>query len=132
MSSRKPTRIQKERRFLVLFCLACFLGAMFILVRQAQALPRQWLSDALCVYQHERGPSGWSTNTGNGYYGGLQMDLSFQRIYGTWLLRNRGTADRWTPTQQLRIAYRAHRGWKDYDGRGWSPWPNSARRCGLL
>ena len=60
------------------------------------------------------------------------MDLSFQRTYGTWLLRNRGTADRWTPTQQLRIAYRAHSlRWKGHAPRGWYPWPNSARRCGL-
>ena len=122
----------RGKRAWVFLGLACFLAGMFILVEQARALPRPWLSAALCVYKHERGASGWSTNTGNGYYGGLQMDLSFQRTYGTWLLKNRGTADRWTPTQQLRVAYRAHRGWKGYAGRGWTPWPNSARECGLL
>ena len=37
----------------------------------------------MCIHRHERHPGqGWATHTGNGYYGGLQMDLSFQRSYG--------------------------------------------------
>ena len=40
----------------------------------------------LCIHAHE-GP--WRANTGNGYYGGLQMDISFQRTYGSYLLRTR-------------------------------------------
>ncbi len=46
--------------------------------RRAMTPPRraQWL----CIHRHERHPGqGWRTRTGNGYYGGLQMDLDFQR-----------------------------------------------------
>lgn len=61
------------------------------------------------------------------YYGGLQMDLTFQQIYGADLLRRKGTADRWTPLEQMWVAERAYR-----SGRGFYPWPNTARACGLL
>jgi len=82
----------------------------------------------LCIHRHEREPAqGWSTRTGNGFYGGLQMDLSFQRTYGRDLLRMKGTADRWSPLEQMWVAERAHR-----SGRGFWPWPNTARYCGLI
>ncbi len=61
------------------------------------------------------------------YWGGLQMDLSFQRAYGGDLLRRKGTADRWTPVEQMWVAERALRA-----GRGFYPWPNTARFCGLI
>jgi hypothetical protein len=94
--------------------------------RIAQNPPRRgaWL----CIYRHESHPrQGWQTRTGNGYYGGLQMDISFQRTYGGWLLRRKGTADRWSAIEQMWIAERAHR-----SGRGFHPWPNTARYCGLI
>jgi hypothetical protein len=55
------------------------------------------------------------------------MDLSFQRTYGGELLRSKGTADNWSPVEQMWVAERAHR-----SGRGFTPWPNTARYCGLL
>jgi len=94
--------------------------------RRAQNPPhlRSWL----CIHRYERSPSqGWRTNTGNGYYGGLQMDISFQRAYGWRLLQRKGTANRWTPLEQIWVAERARR-----SGRGFHPWPNTARACGLL
>ncbi|MGH3072615.1 MAG: transglycosylase family protein [Gaiellaceae bacterium] len=94
--------------------------------RQAQHPPhrRQWL----CIHRYERHPrQGWATRTGNGYYGGLQMDLAFQRLYGRELLRRKGTADRWTAAEQMWVAERAHR-----SGRGFHPWPNTGRYCGLI
>jgi Transglycosylase-like domain len=82
----------------------------------------------LCIHRYERNPTqGWSTRTGNGYYGGLQMDINFQRAYGPELLRRKGTADRWTAVEQMWVAERAHR-----SGRGFYPWPNTARYCGLI
>jgi hypothetical protein len=82
----------------------------------------------LCIHRYERHPAqGWATNTGNGYYGGLQMNIGFQQRYGAHLLRRKGTADRWTRLEQMWVAERAHR-----DGRGFSPWPNTARTCGLI
>jgi hypothetical protein len=84
---------------------------------------KQWL----CVFSHERDPrQGWRTQTGNGFYGGLQMDMTFQRSYGGWLLKRKGRAHRWTPTEQVWVAERGRR------VQGWYAWPNSARRCGLI
>jgi hypothetical protein len=80
---------------------------------------RAWL----CIHRHE-GP--WN-DAGGPYYGGLQMDLGFQRRYGFDLLRRKGTADKWTPLEQIWVAERAYR-----SGRGFHPWPSTARRCGLL
>ena len=77
-----------------------------------------------CIHRHE-GP--WDANTGNGYYGGLQMDLAFQRRYAPWYLRKQGTADKWTPLEQIWVAEHAFR-----EGRGFYPWPTAARRCGLI
>lgn len=80
---------------------------------------REWL----CIHHYE---GAWNANTGNGYYGGLQMDLEFQREYGPELLAAKGTADHWTPLEQMTVAERA------VPGRGFTPWPNTARMCGLL
>ena len=79
----------------------------------------QWL----CIQRHE---GAW-TDPNPPYYGGLQMDLSFQRAYGAHLLSRKGTADHWTPLEQMWVAERAHRA-----GRGFYPWPNTARYCGLI
>jgi len=76
----------------------------------------------LCIHRFE---AAW-TDTGAPYYGGLQMDVSFQRTYGRWLFRHKGTADRWTPLEQIWTAEKALR------SRGFWPWPNTARACGLL
>jgi hypothetical protein len=76
-----------------------------------------------CIQRYE---AAWSDPDAP-YYGGLQMDLGFQHRYGRELLRRKGTADRWTPHEQMWVAERAHR-----SGRGFSPWPNTARLCGLI
>jgi hypothetical protein len=80
---------------------------------------RAWL----CIQRHE-GP--WN-DPNPPYYGGLQMDLRFQRQYGRYLFRRKGTADRWSPLEQMWVAERAFR-----HGRGFYPWPNTARACGLI
>jgi hypothetical protein len=84
-----------------------------------------WLGDSLlCIHRYE---GAWNSNTGNGYYGGLQMDLTFQGRYGADFLQRWGTADNWPVWAQLQAAVRAYQ-----SGRGFSPWPNTARACGLL
>ncbi len=80
---------------------------------------RQWL----CIHHFE---GAWS-DPNPPYYGGLQMDLGFQRRYARGLLARRGTANHWTPLEQMWVAERAHRA-----GRGFYPWPNTARYCGLI
>jgi hypothetical protein len=88
---------------------------------QAQNPPhlREWL----CIHRYE---GSW-TDPRPPYFGGLQMDLAFQRLYGGFLLRAKGTADHWTPLEQIWVAERAHSA-----GRGFYPWPNTARFCGLI
>jgi hypothetical protein len=82
--------------------------------------------DALsCVAGHESG-SRWDAATGNGYYGGLQMGVRFQQTYGPELYAAKGTADHWTADEQMIVAGRA------VAGRGFTPWPMTARACGLL
>jgi hypothetical protein len=76
-----------------------------------------------CIQRYE---GAWDDD-GAPYYGGLQMDLSFQRAYGADLLRLKGTAENWTPVEQMWVAERAYRA-----GRGFYPWPSTARACGLL
>jgi hypothetical protein len=80
---------------------------------------RAWL----CIHEYE---GAWRDD-GGPYYGGLQMDIGFQEHYGRMLLRSKGTADHWTPLEQMWIAERAYRA-----GRGFYPWPNTARSCGLI
>jgi hypothetical protein len=80
-----------------------------------------YLSDWICIHRYE---GSWSDG-GGPYWGGLQMDLSFQATYGGWLLRHRGTADHWSPLEQIWVAVRASH------SRGFSPWPNTAQECGL-
>ena len=89
--------------------------------RQAQHPPR--LKDWLCIHHYE---GAWNDPNAP-YFGGLQMDLSFQRAYGAELLHRKGTANHWTPLEQIWVAERAYR-----SGRGFHPWPNTARWCGLI
>lgn len=81
------------------------------------------LQEWRCIHRYE-GP--WDDPNAP-YYGGLQMDLSFQRTYGRRLLRTKGTADHWTPLEQMWVGEKALRA-----GRGFYPWPTAARRCGLI
>ena len=89
--------------------------------RSAQNPPhkQQWL----CIHRYE---GAWN-DPNPPYYGGLQMDWSFMAAYGPHLLRTKGTADKWTALEQMWVAERAHR-----SGRGFYPWPNTARYCGLI
>ncbi|HET7827371.1 MAG TPA: hypothetical protein VFK97_00705 [Candidatus Saccharimonadales bacterium] len=87
---------------------------------------RQWihpplLSDWLCIHHYE---GSWSDPNAP-YWGGLQMDYTFQQVYGPWLLKHEGTADHWTPMEQIWTALKA------YKTRGFEPWPNTSRLCGL-
>jgi hypothetical protein len=77
----------------------------------------------LCIHRHE---GDWDANTGNGYYGGLQMDRGFQLAYGREFYLAFGTADHWTPAMQITVAIRAY-----LAGRGFTPWPNTRGMCGL-
>lgn len=87
----------------------------------AQAFPRWWRDAALCVHSHE---GSWRANTGNGFYGGMQFLLSTWNANGG--RRYASYPHQASPQQQLAVAYTLWR------RAGWSPWPNTARMCGLL
>lgn len=77
----------------------------------------------LCIHHYE---GSWR-DSGDPYWGGLQMDRGFMSSYApNWLLK-KGYAHNWSPLEQMWVAERAYR-----SGRGFYPWPNTARDCGLL
>jgi hypothetical protein len=76
----------------------------------------------LCIHRYE---ASWR-DSGDPYWGGLQMDRGFMHAYAPRHLLRRGYADRWSPIEQMWVAERAYR-----SGRGFSPWPNTARLCGV-
>lgn len=96
------------------------------LLRAARTSPVAYRSPRLgawsCIHHYE---GAWNDPNAP-YWGGLQMDMNFQRAYGSEFLARWGTADRWPPGAQMLAADRAWR------VRGFSPWPNTARLCGLL
>ena len=75
------------------------------------------------------GEGGWtSVNPTGKYRGRFQADADFARAYGpAYALARWGTlVNLWTPDAQVVMGFRG------YSARGWSPWPNTARACGLL
>jgi len=76
-----------------------------------------------CIHRYE---GSWRDQW-DPYWGGLQMDRTFMRQYAPRHLLRRGWAHRWTPLEQMWVAERAYRA-----GRGFYPWPNTARMCGLI
>lgn len=91
-------------------------------VRRVAAHPPHMLG-WLCIQRYE---GSWQ-DSGDPYWGGLQMDRGFMESYAPRTLLRRGWADQWTPLEQMWVAERAHR-----SGRGFWPWPSTARSCGLL
>lgn len=83
---------------------------------------QQLVRDFACIHHYE---GAWN-DPNKPYWGGLQMDMPFQRTYGKEYLRAFGTADHWPPGIQIAVAIKAY-----LSGRGFGPWPNTARRCGL-
>jgi hypothetical protein len=77
----------------------------------------------VCIHRYE---ASWS-DSGDPYWGGLQMDRGFMAGYAPHHLLRRGWADRWSPIEQMWVAERAYR-----SGRGFYAWPNTARACGLI
>ena len=81
-----------------------------------------------CIHSKE---GSWTSDTGNKYYGGLQMDLGFQKTYGAEFLALWGTANNWPIEAQIVAAHRAKVGYGGYGARGYGPWPKTGPACGL-
>jgi Transglycosylase-like domain len=96
----------------------------------ARRIPR-W-SEWHCIARYES-TTDWkmspTTRPGSGgeYWGGLQMDVGFMQTYGEDMIRRHhgGLANTWTAAEQIIVANRA------WQTRGYQPWPNTSRDCGL-
>ncbi|MFT3659852.1 MAG: transglycosylase family protein [Gordonia sp. (in: high G+C Gram-positive bacteria)] len=80
----------------------------------------QGVWDAIAVCEST---SNWATNTGNGYYGGLQFTQSTWNAYGGQQYAPR--PDLATREEQIDIAKKVQA------GQGWGAWPHCTRRLGL-
>ena len=67
--------------------------------------------------------SRWHVNTGNGYYGGVQQDMTFWRRYGGLAFAPR--PDLASRGEQIIVAQRG------LAVQGWAAWPACSRRLGL-
>jgi hypothetical protein len=82
-------------------------------------------SSWMCIHKYE---GSW-TDSGDPYWGGLQMDRGFMSTYGSDMIKRfHGLANVWPVWAQMAVAERAF----GKGGRGYGPWPNTARACGLL
>lgn len=72
---------------------------------------------------HCESTSRWHVNTGNGYYGGLQISAGTWRAFGG--LRYARLPHRAGKLKQMRVAERILR------GQGWGAWPHCSRAVGL-
>ena len=94
---------------------AVAVGTPIALAGNAEAAPASvWDQVAQC----ESGGN-WSTNTGNGYYGGLQFSSSTWRAYG-----GSGSASGASREQQIAVAERV------LAAQGWGAWPVCSRKAG--
>ncbi|MGZ4319685.1 MAG: hypothetical protein ACXVRD_10260 [Gaiellaceae bacterium] len=111
--SRAPLSSPRALRF--------WRGHARAMLRRAARPPHR--SAWLCIHHYE---GSWR-DSGDPYWGGLQMDRGFMRTYAAHDLLRRGWANSWSPLEQMWVAERAYR-----SGRGFYPWPNTARYCGLI
>ena len=72
---------------------------------------------------HCESTSRWHINTGNGYYGGLQISAGTWRAFGG--LRYARLPHRVGKLKQMRVAERILR------GQGWGAWPHCSRVAGM-
>jgi resuscitation-promoting factor RpfA len=94
---------------------AVAVGTPIALAGNAEAAPSSvWDKVAQC----ESGGN-WGTNTGNGYYGGLQFSASTWRAYG-----GSGSAHNASRAEQIAVAERV------LAAQGWGAWPVCSRKAG--
>jgi resuscitation-promoting factor RpfA len=115
MTSRPDSRLARKLTRLAIVG-AVAVGAPFAVAGTANAAPAStWDKLAKC----ESGGN-WTTNTGNGYYGGLQFSPRTWRAFG-----GSGMPHKASKAQQIRVAE------KVLAGQGWKAWPACSKKLGL-
>jgi hypothetical protein len=110
----KSLKVRSLLRFVVAGAVA--VGATLIVSGTANAAPDSaWDKLARC----ESGGN-WKTNTGNGYYGGLQLSPTTWRAFG-----GSGMPHHASRQQQIAVAERV------LASQGWKAWPSCSRKMGL-
>jgi ABC-type transport system substrate-binding protein len=115
MNPRSNSRMGR-RLLRVALAGAIALGAPLAVAGTANAAPASvWDTIAQC----ESGGN-WRTNTGNGFYGGLQFTLSTWQAFGGQGMPQQASRD-----QQIAVAQRV------LAGQGWNAWPVCSRKAGM-
>ena len=93
--------------------------------RRTRRTGAQWL----CIHRYERHPGAGLGDTHRQRLLRRPADghLASSAPTAASCCARKGTANRWTATEQMWVAERAYR-----SGRGFYPWPNTARNCGLI
>ncbi|MEN3270557.1 MAG: resuscitation-promoting factor RpfA [Pseudonocardia sp.] len=95
---------------------AIALGAPLAVAGTANAAPASvWDTIAQC-----ESSGNWQTNTGNGFYGGLQFTLSTWQAFGGQGMPQQASRD-----EQIAVAQRVQA------GQGWNAWPVCSHRAGM-
>src|SRR3954452_788972 len=95
---------------------AVALSAPVALAGTAEAVSAsKWDRLAMC-----ESSGNWSINTGNGYFGGLQLSLSTWRAFG-----GKGVPHRASRSDQINVAERIVR------AQGWRAWSGCSQKLGL-
>jgi len=114
MSSR-PAHLTGRSLLRLALAGAVAVGTPIALAGTAEAAPASvWDRVAQC----ESGGN-WNTNTGNGYYGGLQFSAGTWRAYG-----GSGSAAGASREEQIAVAERV------LSAQGWGAWPVCSRKAG--
>jgi hypothetical protein len=110
----------------VRYVIVAAIAALLLVPPALAAKPRPpHYSMWMCIHSKE---ASW-TDSGDPYYGGLQMGWWFMRTYASRLLAVKGPAHRWTPMEQMWVAENAYRR-EGYSLR-WlrGQWPNTSYGC---
>jgi resuscitation-promoting factor RpfA len=114
MNTPKPRKSRALLRVAVAGAVA--LGIPLTIAGTANAAPASvWDRVAQC-----ESSGNWQTNTGNGFYGGLQFTMSTWRGFGGQGMPHQASRD-----QQIAVAQRV------LAAQGWGAWPACSSKLGL-
>jgi len=115
LAPRAPARQTRET--------GAVLGRYRVQARRPLRLRLERFEAWVCIHRHE---AAWN-DRGDPYWGRCRWIADHARLRPRHIRRHHGgLADTWTPAEQIVVAERA------YSTRGFAPWPQTARSCGLV